>query len=173
MSVKKQVKQDAGWRCVKCNAKPSDQSSVHAHHIVPESEGGKDTEDNLAVLCRWCHDFAPDNGGLVDDFEAVFEDFVSTGVRPEFDILTFGMDFGVTDGINEGAIDGIEMTASAMTDHLTTENEESDSQSGIVNPDSYWLIAAAIAGHGTIRQNVADGLSEPPQEFEDKLMALA
>ena len=29
---------------------------VHIHHIVPQAEGGSDTEDNAAPLCPSCHD---------------------------------------------------------------------------------------------------------------------
>lgn len=171
MSAKKRVKKAAGYRCEKCNAKPSDSSSLHAHHIVPESEGGETTEGNLAALCKKCHRFAPDNGGLVDDFEGVFEDFVSTGVRPELDILAFGMDFGVTDGIHEGAVEGVKMTATAWTDHLTTKPGD-DSQSGIVNHDTYWLIGAIIAGHGNVREYVPNRIGSPPEELEAMLASL-
>jgi len=29
---------------------------VHIHHIIPQAEGGEDTEDNAAPLCPSCHD---------------------------------------------------------------------------------------------------------------------
>jgi hypothetical protein len=29
---------------------------VEVHHIVPQAEGGEDTEDNAAPLCPWCHE---------------------------------------------------------------------------------------------------------------------
>ena len=29
---------------------------LEAHHIVPSSRGGPDTENNGITLCKWCHD---------------------------------------------------------------------------------------------------------------------
>lgn len=32
-----------------------DEEDLHAHHIVPRSEGGPDTPENLVILCKYCH----------------------------------------------------------------------------------------------------------------------
>jgi hypothetical protein len=37
---------------------------VHAHHIVPRSHGGSDTEDNLVALCA-CHHLLGIHGGFI------------------------------------------------------------------------------------------------------------
>lgn len=36
--------------CVICNKR-----GEHVHHIKPRSQGGKNNEDNLVLLCRRCH----------------------------------------------------------------------------------------------------------------------
>ena len=40
-----------GWRCTACG-RPG---KLEAHHEVPLSDGGADSLDNLATLCRGCH----------------------------------------------------------------------------------------------------------------------
>jgi hypothetical protein len=45
------VKKKAHFSCSLCHA-----VYVEVHHIVPESEGGSDTEDNAAPLCPSCHE---------------------------------------------------------------------------------------------------------------------
>lgn len=37
--------------CARCGSK----SSLHVHHKVPRSKGGKDVPANLITLCRRCH----------------------------------------------------------------------------------------------------------------------
>jgi HNH endonuclease. len=50
-NIKKIVKQKSCFRCVICH-----QPFVEIHHILPECEGGGDTEENAAPLCASCHD---------------------------------------------------------------------------------------------------------------------
>jgi hypothetical protein len=45
------VKKKSHFSCCLCHA-----VYVEAHHIVPESEAGSDTEDNAAPLCPSCHE---------------------------------------------------------------------------------------------------------------------
>lgn len=49
--VKLSVKRKAHFRCCICQA-----IGVEVHHILPQAEGGPDTEDNAAPLCPTCHD---------------------------------------------------------------------------------------------------------------------
>jgi hypothetical protein len=44
-------KRDKG-RCVLCKCKSK---SVHLHHIVYRSRGGKWTPQNVISVCAWCH----------------------------------------------------------------------------------------------------------------------
>lgn len=79
---------DKCWRCCKTFGDPNDglePGTQQRHHIVPESEGGTSTEDNIATLCANCHAvvhkfYLPyarlgrnrierDGGRLVGDFE--------------------------------------------------------------------------------------------------------
>ena len=48
--VKLKVKRRARFKCCVCQ-----QFDVQAHHIIPEKDGGPDTEDNAAPLCAHCH----------------------------------------------------------------------------------------------------------------------
>lgn len=45
------VKKKAHFQCCLCKA-----LGVEAHHIIPQSEGGKDIESNAAPLCPSCHE---------------------------------------------------------------------------------------------------------------------
>jgi hypothetical protein len=49
--LKLAVKKRAHFICCLCHA-----LYVEIHHIIPESEGGPDTEDNAAPLCPSCHE---------------------------------------------------------------------------------------------------------------------
>lgn len=42
-----------GWRCRVpwCGRR----TNLEAHHVVPRSLGGQDTEENLVTVCHWCH----------------------------------------------------------------------------------------------------------------------
>jgi len=50
-ATKLAVKRKAHFHCCLCHA-----LSVEIHHIVPQAEGGADTEDNAAPLCPSCHE---------------------------------------------------------------------------------------------------------------------
>ena len=49
--VKLSVKKQAHFRCCLCH-----ELFVEIHHIIPQSEGGQDTESNAAPLCPSCHE---------------------------------------------------------------------------------------------------------------------
>lgn len=51
-AVKQSAKRKAHFKCCICQ-RPS--VSLEAHHIISESDGGPDTEDNAAPLCPTCH----------------------------------------------------------------------------------------------------------------------
>jgi len=44
-----------GWVCEKCGRKWRDGWILEAHHRIPSSLGGQDTEDNCKFLCQGCH----------------------------------------------------------------------------------------------------------------------
>jgi 5-methylcytosine-specific restriction endonuclease McrA len=50
------VRRKSALKCVLCR-KPF----VEIHHIIPQSDGGPDDEDNAAALCAECHDLFGDN----------------------------------------------------------------------------------------------------------------
>jgi hypothetical protein len=50
-SLKLEVRRKAHFCCCLCHA-----LEVEIHHIIPESEGGADIQDNAAPLCPSCHE---------------------------------------------------------------------------------------------------------------------
>lgn len=58
------------YRCQKCGAAGKSSSGVelHAHHIVPLSEGGLNKSSNLMTVCKNCHESIHGHpvGGSVD-----------------------------------------------------------------------------------------------------------
>lgn len=54
---RKTVYQRDGYLCQRCGVGggPNGNHELHAHHIVPISEGGSHNLDNLLTLCRPCH----------------------------------------------------------------------------------------------------------------------
>ena len=50
-SLKLEVKKKSNWQCCICEA-----YYVEIHHVIPQEEGGPDTEENAAPLCPNCHD---------------------------------------------------------------------------------------------------------------------
>lgn len=51
-ALKNSVKQRCHFTCCWCR---DNRNKVEVHHIIPQAEGGPDTEDNAAPLCSNCH----------------------------------------------------------------------------------------------------------------------
>ena len=51
-----QVKLDAAFKCCRCQS-----IGIEVHHIVPQKDGGPDSDDNAAPLCPNCHTWFGDN----------------------------------------------------------------------------------------------------------------
>lgn len=49
------VKQRDGYRCVDCGEFETRTQRLQAHHVLPLSEGGSNTLDNMVTLCTACH----------------------------------------------------------------------------------------------------------------------
>lgn len=54
LNLQRQVFERDNFKCRNCNGKSKD-FELHAHHIEPRSEGGKDLLENLVTLCKKCH----------------------------------------------------------------------------------------------------------------------
>jgi hypothetical protein len=59
--LKLTVKQKANFTCCWCQER---RNKVNIHHIIPESQGGPDTEENAAPLCGSCHGLYGNNPDL-------------------------------------------------------------------------------------------------------------
>lgn len=51
-ALRESVKDQCHFTCCWCR---NNQFKVEVHHIIPQAEGGPDTEDNAAALCSNCH----------------------------------------------------------------------------------------------------------------------
>ena len=51
LALRRQVLDRDGWRCTACGRA----GALEVHHRRPVHQGGDDTADNLATLCRGCH----------------------------------------------------------------------------------------------------------------------
>lgn len=50
--IRKAVYRRDHWTCQRCGASDVE---LHAHHLIPLSEGGLDEMENLITLCKDCH----------------------------------------------------------------------------------------------------------------------
>ena len=55
-SLKRKLLRDSGGKCEGC-ASSGDrlENPLEPHHIIPVSEGGEVTRENLCIVCRRCH----------------------------------------------------------------------------------------------------------------------
>ena len=51
--IRKRVYERDNYTCQGCGETDTE---LHAHHIVPKSDGGSDRMDNLLTLCKPCHE---------------------------------------------------------------------------------------------------------------------
>lgn len=133
-SVAREAKARDDFTCQKCGYQ---RESVHAHHIVPTSEGGPDTIDNIVTLCSRCHRYAPDHGLPTDFYEELCNLYVNTGLPPEYDFVWFGFSLGV---LLEQAIDGEEDDKIEWFQEAHTESFEKNPPTRHL--DVRWLDAA-------------------------------
>lgn len=52
--IRRQVIERDGYHCVYCDEDLRN-SEIHLDHVIPESQGGPTTYDNLQVTCRKCN----------------------------------------------------------------------------------------------------------------------
>ncbi|SDJ54860.1 HNH endonuclease [Halovenus aranensis] len=57
-SRSREIKKRDDYTCQNCGAKggPKGNNELHAHHVVPISDGGSHKKTNLKTLCKDCHD---------------------------------------------------------------------------------------------------------------------
>ena len=54
LNLRKRVIERDGYFCVYCD-EDLHQGEIHLDHIIPESQGGSTTYENLQVTCRTCN----------------------------------------------------------------------------------------------------------------------
>jgi len=62
--LRERTLQRDNYRCQRCF---ENRGPLQAHHIVPKSDGGPDTLDNLVTLCRSCHGVQHPQNDTFDD----------------------------------------------------------------------------------------------------------
>jgi len=127
------------------------------HYIVPLDAGGDEDVDNVATLCPPCYRYAPDEFLESEAYENVFEEYVSTDVRPEADFAYFGVlateklataYCGTTDGLEGADLETDELLDSiqCVVDSIRDLPERSD----VENPAYYWIQFAQFAEYGCV-----------------------
>jgi len=53
-NLRQRIIERDGLRCVYCDEDLSD-AEIHMDHVIPESQGGETTYNNLQVTCRKCN----------------------------------------------------------------------------------------------------------------------
>lgn len=53
--LSEEAKERDGYKCTVCGATMPEAKQLHAHHIIPKSEGGQDELSNITTLCILCH----------------------------------------------------------------------------------------------------------------------
>jgi 5-methylcytosine-specific restriction endonuclease McrA len=56
-AVTRQAIADNGGRCAFAIPDVCQGAAVDGHHLLPRSQGGTDTQENCAALCRACHEY--------------------------------------------------------------------------------------------------------------------
>ena len=64
--LRKKVLKREGFCCQKCKLEDRTGKLLEAHHIIPIYSNGKDKINNLIILCKDCHYYAPNN---LEDFD--------------------------------------------------------------------------------------------------------
>lgn len=73
--IKEKIFERDNYRCKACGMK----ICLEVHHMLSKEYGGSDKEDNLITLCKWCKEFAPDDGKeenelfIKDKYEYIFK----------------------------------------------------------------------------------------------------
>lgn len=119
-----EAKERDGHTCQKCG-RGKRTASLQAHHIHPSWAGGEDSLENLVTLCSHCHRFAPEREEK-DVARRKTEAYLSTSLRPEFDIFLYGAVYGAREFSNEGDVDFAEL-ADELTDTVSDLRGDEDS----------------------------------------------
>lgn len=148
MSLAGDVKKRDGYQCQKCG-RSTDSPKLEAHHIVPKHAGGPDELGNLVTLCAHCHRYAPDRLPEHSSYPRVFADYVRTGVRPEFDMMHFGIMFSQQ---HEKELDVDQMRHLIRT--LYSVMRDMEDGHSLNHPPQIWVILASQAGYGTVGEEI-------------------
>ncbi len=108
-----------GYRCQRCF---ENRGPLQAHHVVPRSDGGPDSLDNLVTLCRPCHGVQHPDNNRFNDSRPKASLFPDTRASEEVARMR-----GPEDSVCErcrGVFDHTELVAHgdsySMTDHYLT-----------------------------------------------------
>ena len=60
--LSKKVLENYNYQCVVCGSN----KNLHVHHLIPFRTGGQDIEENLTVVCAFCHPRIENKGANYD-----------------------------------------------------------------------------------------------------------
>jgi len=117
---------------------------MHAHHIHPKWAGGEDKLTNLVTLCPPCHKFAPEAGEKAEANERI-NAYLSTSVRPEIDLFTFGMEFAIQNG-HDSVDEAPAAARNAAQAVIEFSRDDEDAHEPVSNGEHWWMLYNA-SGH--------------------------
>jgi len=135
--LKVKVKKQSHFACCLCHA-----IGVEIHHIVPQNEGGEDTENNAAPLCPSCHEIYganPQKRKFITEARDFWYETCAKRYTSDASVLSDianRLDQSVTKADFQAAMDS--MAA------LLSGKGNSDDLISVELPDRYWVIVLGV-----------------------------
>ena len=134
--LKSKVKKQSHFACCLCHA-----IGVEIHHIVPQSEGGEDSEHNAAPLCPSCHEIYganPQKRKFITETRDFWYEICAKRYATDTNILTDianRLEQSVSKTDFQAAVDSITT--------LISGKPKSDDAISVELPERYWVIVLA------------------------------
>lgn len=135
--LKLEVKKKSHFACCLCHA-----LGVEIHHILPQSEGGADTEENAAPLCPSCHEIYganPQKRKFITEARDFWYEICSKRYASDPNVLTEianRLEQSVSKADFQAAIDSI-------TSLISKKEKPDDDSISVELPERYWVIVLA------------------------------
>jgi hypothetical protein len=134
--LKLKVKKQSHFACCLCHA-----IGVEVHHIIPQSEGGEDTENNAAPLCPSCHEIYganPQKRKFITEARDFWYETCATRYASDASVLSDianRLDQSLTKTDFQAAMDSIAAMISGK--------DSSNDLISIELPERYWVVVLA------------------------------
>jgi len=137
--LKLKVKKQSHFACCLCHA-----IGVEIHHIVPQSEGGEDSEGNAAPLCPSCHETYganPQKRKFITEARDFWYEICSKRYASDPNILT-----EIANRLEQSVSKADFQSAIELITSLINRKEKPGSEDDSVSielPERYWVIVLA------------------------------